>query len=173
MMNEIKNIKIPPLKELIKKETLKKYFKKFISLNSTPTHLAWSVAIGCFIGFIIPIGFQTFIIIPLALALGINVIVAYLATLVSNPLTAVPMYFVAVKVGEFFTNIKIEWSTILSLIESPEWDKLMNLGTDTIIVFFTGSFINGLITTVILYFATYKIVVYYRKRHNINSDVAP
>lgn len=163
-------IKIPPLKEFFKKETLVKYFKKFIGMKATPHKLAWSVAIGVFIGFIIPIGFQTFFIIPLAVAFEVNIVVAYLSTLVSNPVTAIPMYYVAVNVGEYITGIRVSWESIAMIIRQPSIDAILNLGTDSLIVFFAGSFLLGIFASVLLYFLTLKIVVYYRKLHKISID---
>lgn len=163
-------IKVPPLRELLKKKTIKHYFGKFLGLRATPHNLAWSVAIGVFIGFLIPIGFQTFFIIPLAAVLEVNLIVAYLSTLVSNPITAIPMYYVAVELGKSITGINVAWSNFEILFSAPSWDALMNLGSESIIVFFTGSFILGVIFAILLYFTTLKLVTYYRKIHNIQLN---
>ncbi|GJQ64012.1 MAG: hypothetical protein SCALA702_30650 [Melioribacteraceae bacterium] len=163
------NIKIPTLRELLRRDTLKRYFSKFIGLKASPHKLAWSVAIGVFIGFFIPIGFQSFFIIPLALALEVNLIVAYISTLVSNPITAIPMYYVAVNVGQRLTGIEVLWSNFEKVFSEFSFSALMNLGTDSLIVFFTGSLFLGLIFAALLYIFTYKVVSYYRKTTNLYS----
>ncbi|MET1755012.1 DUF2062 domain-containing protein [Novosphingobium sp. RD2P27] len=57
------------------------------------------VALGLFVGFLIPIG-QFVIAALLAVPIRANVPIAASATLVTNPLTFAPIYFAAFKVGE-------------------------------------------------------------------------
>lgn len=166
MLKDKLNIKIPSLRSLFKRETLKRYFSKFIGLKASPHKLAWSVAIGVFIGFFIPIGFQTFIVIPIALALEVNLIVAYISTLVSNPITAIPMYYVAVDVGQRLTGLRVNWSSFERVFSEPSFNAMIELGTDSLIVFFTGSMFLGIIFAALLYLFTYKVVIYYRKAEN-------
>jgi uncharacterized protein (DUF2062 family) len=60
--------------------------------------VARGIALGLFVGFLLPIG-QIVLAALLALSLRANVVIAATATLVTNPLTFPPIYFAAYKLG--------------------------------------------------------------------------
>ncbi|MES3012304.1 MAG: DUF2062 domain-containing protein, partial [Pseudomonadota bacterium] len=60
--------------------------------------LARAVAIGLFVGVLIPVA-QFLIAIAVAVALRAHIAVAAAATLVSNPLTVPPLYWAAYRIG--------------------------------------------------------------------------
>lgn len=61
--------------------------------------IARGVALGLFAGFLIPLG-QTPVAAFLAMTVRANVVIAAMATLVTNPVTFPPIYFAAYKTGE-------------------------------------------------------------------------
>ncbi|MBV7257026.1 DUF2062 domain-containing protein [Pacificimonas sp. WHA3] len=63
--------------------------------------IARGVALGLFLGFVIPIGFQVFIAAFVAVSARANIAVAALFTTVSNPVTVVPIYIAALKTGDW------------------------------------------------------------------------
>lgn len=64
---------------------------------------ARGLALGLFAGLILPFG-QIFLAALLALSVRANIIVAASATLVTNPLTFPPIYFVAYRLGRSVTG---------------------------------------------------------------------
>ncbi|MEO0499492.1 MAG: DUF2062 domain-containing protein [Pseudomonadota bacterium] len=63
--------------------------------------VARGVALGLFLGFAIPIGFQIFVAALIAVSTRANIAVAALFTGVSNPITAIPIYLGALKTGDW------------------------------------------------------------------------
>ncbi len=163
-------ISLSNLKDFFNKEKLKNYVRRVLTLKSKPSKIALSIALGVFIGLLIPIGLQTFVVVPIGLLLGCNVILATAATLVSNPVTMFPIYYAAFKVGEIVTQIEISWNAIYNIINKPNIDNILALGTEGVIVFFSGGFVMGAITAALAYFLSLKAILAYRKRKNIPID---
>jgi len=69
--------------------------------------IALGVALGLFIGFM-PVFGQMFIAAGLAIILRVNLPTAVVSTWISNPLTAVPVYFFAYKVGAWVLQLPVE-----------------------------------------------------------------
>ncbi|OGU37131.1 MAG: hypothetical protein A2068_13640 [Ignavibacteria bacterium GWB2_35_6b] len=173
-MNELKKIiSLNLLKDIFKKDKLKYYLHKLVTLNAAPTKIGFSVAIGIFIGLLIPMGLQTIFVIPLAMATGSNVAIAYAATLISNPFTIIPIYYLAIKIGVYFTKINFTWNEFNVVINNPSYANIMKLGTDGLIVFFTGSFLQAIIFSALFYIISVKTIVYLRKRKfNLSKSVS-
>jgi hypothetical protein len=79
--------------------------------------VAVGLAAGVFIGFIIPMGLQ----IPFAAVLAFwvrgNFAAAALSTLVTNPFTVAPVYYVAYRLGAFLTGAEpVVWSAEVSVM---------------------------------------------------------
>ena len=164
-MEDLKKIvSLKELKNVFKKETLKEYLHKLVNLQATPGKIAFSVALGIFIGLLIPMGLQTIFIIPLAMFTGCNLIVAYAATLISNPVTIIPIYYLSVKIGTYFTKINFTWDEFSTVINNPTYGNIIKLGSDGIIVFFTGALLQAIIFSALFYFISLKTIVYLRKR---------
>ncbi|MGD8779245.1 MAG: DUF2062 domain-containing protein [Ignavibacteria bacterium] len=171
-MDEHHHLKISfsNLKDFFNKEKLKNYLRRILTLKSKPSKIALSIALGVFVGLLIPIGLQTLIVVPIGLLLGCNVILATTATFISNPITMFPIYYAAFKVGEFVTSIEISWQAIYNIIDNPNIDNIITLGSEGIIVFFSGGFIIGAITAAITYFLALRTILAYRIRKNIPID---
>jgi len=77
------------------KDRWKKFYDQFISLRGTPENIAFSLAIGIFVGVTPTIPFHTIIIIFLVFILRSNFTAAWLGSwLVSNPLT-IPFFYLS------------------------------------------------------------------------------
>lgn len=66
-------------------------------------NVARGVALGLFVGFILPIG-QIVVAALLAASARGNLMVAAMATLITNPLTFPPIYYAAFRTGSFLLN---------------------------------------------------------------------
>ncbi|KAB2839898.1 MAG: DUF2062 domain-containing protein [Melioribacteraceae bacterium] len=167
-MTELKKvISLNLVKDIFKKDKLKYYLHKLVTLDAAPSKIAFSVAVGIFIGLLIPMGLQTIFVIPLAMATGSNVIIAYAATLISNPFTIIPIYYIAIKIGIYFTKINFTWNEFSAVINNPTYSNIVKLGTEGVIVFFTGSFLQAVIISALFYIISVKTIIYLRKRNKI------
>jgi len=83
--------------------------------------VALGVAIGLFIGFLIPLA-QILLAAAAAVFLRANVPVAAAGTLVTNPLTVPPIYYAAYHLGTWVTGspatAMVSWADPLSILES-------------------------------------------------------
>lgn len=158
------------IKSLFIRDNFKRYFFKLINLKDKTYKLALAVALGIFIGFAIPIGFQTIVIIPLSILFRVNVLIAAFSTLISNPLTVIPMYWASLELGKLITKIDISWDVILYFINNPSWSTLLDIGTDGLITYFTGAIIQGILIGLLSYFLVYKVIESYRlkQRNKLN-----
>lgn len=164
-MEDLKKIfSIKELKNIFKKDKLKEYLHHLVNLQATPAKIAFSIALGIFIGLLIPMGLQTIFIIPLAMFTGSNLIIAYAATLISNPITIIPIYYLSVQIGIYFTKINFTWTEFNAVINHPTYSNIIKLGSDGIIVFFTGAFLQAIVFSALFYFISLKTIVYLRKR---------
>ncbi|MCF8261985.1 MAG: DUF2062 domain-containing protein [Melioribacteraceae bacterium] len=158
------------LKSLFRKETFRKYLHKIISLDISTKIIAQSLTLGIFIGTLIPIGLQTIVIIPLNLLFRCKLILSYPATMISNPLTALPLYYITFVIGEKATGIEITWESFRKIIDSPSIESIINLGSHGLLVYFVGGLTQAIIYSILTYVLTYKIVVMYRNKHNRNPE---
>ena len=81
--------------------------------------VALAVAIGVFFGFMLPIA-QFLFAIGAAIALRANVAIAAAATLVSNPLTFPPIYWVAYKLGCWILGAPADQAGALQIEQQAE-----------------------------------------------------
>ncbi len=151
----------------INKVSLKNYYYKLLNLQSTPKEIAFSIALGIFIGLLFPIGLQTLIAIPIALLFGSNVLLTLTATLISNPITMLPIYYAAISIGKYITHIDIDWTTINRFISSPTFSSFVNLSTNGLLVFFTGASVMALFFSITIYLIVYRLVYLHRKKRAV------
>jgi hypothetical protein len=103
--------------------------------------IALGLAIGLFMGFIIPLA-QIPIAAAIAFALRANLPVAVASTLVSNPFTFAPIYFLAYRIGAALTGqndipitdetLEVEFNTVAQWL-ARWWSKLVELGKPLVI----------------------------------------
>ncbi len=111
--------------------------------------VAVGLAAGVFIGFIIPMGLQ----IPIAAVLAFwargNLAAAALSTLVTNPFTVAPIYYLAYRLGMFLTGADpAAWSSDL-----PVMAKLAAVGGPLML----GLAVLGVVGAALAYFGTHAI----------------
>ncbi len=88
------------------KERWRKFYKEFISLRGTPENIAFSLAIGIFIGATPTIPFHTALTIALVFLLRRNVTAAFLGSwLISNPLTIPVLYISQYELGKLLLGV--------------------------------------------------------------------
>lgn len=91
--------------------------------------VARAVLVGTFIGFVAPLG-QIFLGVLVAVLIRANVAVSAGCTLLTNPLTVVPLYFVAYLLGAWILSLpSLSWALFKGeLLKSDSiWDGLTSL----------------------------------------------
>lgn len=154
------------LKNIFKKNKLRNNIQKLVTLQATTKEIAFSIALGIFIGLLIPMGLQTVFIIPLAAATGSNIALAYTATLISNPFTIIPIYYSALQIGSYLTKINFTWNDFNIVIINPTYGNIIKLGSEGLAVFFTGALLQAILFSAFFYIISFKSIEYLRKRKN-------
>ena len=146
-----------------------------------------SIALGVFIGFVIgmtpTIGLQMVSYLALSAVIGANRISGLIPVWVSNPITAVPLYYFNWRVGVFVMTGSLDGTgksqdELAALIENAPgqdlpfferitsgefWSLLFDLFVALGIELWVGCIVVGLVTGVFGYWATYKGVIAYRR----------
>jgi uncharacterized protein (DUF2062 family) len=154
--------------------TIKTIYLKLLRQKGTPESIARGVASGFFIGFLIPIGFQTGLAIGLAFLLKAKKIPAAAATWITNPVTVTFIYPVQCYVGARLLGQKLTFDSIdemiSSFMEAPSVSSFVALGGNVILIFILGGLLFGIVSGVISYFATLGMVESYRRRKHIRLN---
>jgi uncharacterized protein (DUF2062 family) len=154
------------IKKILNREGFKNYVVGLLRLKVHPTKIAFSIALGIFVGLAIPMGLQTFAIIPLVLLTNSNLFLAWAATFVTNPLTFIPIYIFSYKVGENILGNPISANYIDLIISDPSWNNVWNLGSEGLVVFLTGLFVIGTLGAAISYVLSLRIIYTYKRLAN-------
>jgi hypothetical protein len=139
-------------------------YLRLIRLRDNPKVIATGLAIGVFAGSFPFFGMQTFIAIALAAILRASKVAAAAATWISNPITYVPFYVFNYKVGKFVLGVEEPLAFNLDL---ESFTSFRELGAKFAITLLTGSFIVGVILSVITYFTSLRMLRRLR-RHKSN-----
>ena len=148
----------------------KEYLKSLLKPDLHPRKISLSLALGIFVGITVPMGFQTLVLIPLSALFRCNFPISWGTTYISNPLTILPIYFVAGGIGEKLTGIHLSQAKLNGVITSPGFKSIMNLGGDTLAVIFIGSLLLGLLLSAATYFLSLEIITRHRNNVKQHSD---
>lgn len=83
------------------KRILRYHWLKFLRLQEDPKKIAGGLALGVFIGITPTIPFHLVTALSLAALFRVSPVTAFIGIQVGNPLTVVPIYLTAYKVGQF------------------------------------------------------------------------
>lgn len=137
------------------------YYLKFKRLRGCPHALAKGTAIGTFIGFTPVSPFKTILIIFITLLTKTSTIAAlFTATIICNPLTYVPLYYLAIIIGNAATPYEINWERIKAVLDilqaKPEFSEtimaLGSIGYEAGFVLMIGGVLLALPFTLVSYF---------------------
>lgn len=164
-----------------------------LHLDDTPQRIALGVFLGFLIGATPTLGLQMITYFGLVAVLPVNKFSGLVPIWITNPLTAVPIYYANWRLGIFLMTGRMETSpesrqAIARLVEGAPgsdqtffermfsgafWeaaiDALMSIGTEL----WVGSLVVGLVTGVFGYWATYHGVVAYRRRTRAGRVSSP
>jgi len=152
--------------------TVKYYILRFVRLRGNPQGLAMGVAIGVFIGISPTMPLHTISIIGFTLLLRVSTVAALIsATIVSNPLTLVPLYYLCWLTGNFLLPGRLTWERLEEVLHILANEGFMEslravsqLSADAIAVMLTGGFLLGLPAALVSYFVSYYFFMAIRRK---------
>lgn len=142
--------------ELISLDKLKIEFKKILSLDAHPRHIATGFAVGVFIGFTPFFGLHTPLAIAIAFLFRLNKVTCITGVWVNTPLTIIPALAASYKLGETILGNKPAPFHITTL----EWGSIKQYASSIIL----GSSILGFFAAFAAYALCYWLVVALRKK---------
>ncbi len=171
-----------PKKAFSWKRFFRYWYVRLLRINDNPRSIALGVGLGLFVGFMVPIGLQTIVALPLACLFKANKILSVAFTWVTNYVTVFFIYPIQCYVGGLLIFRPIELSTLkitfhgaLTSIKSiPEefgffktiYETILifcNLGSDIMITFIAGGLLFGLVTGIAGYCLSYGAVIRYKE----------
>ena len=145
---------------------------RFKRLQGSVPSVAMGSAIGAAIGITPTVPLHNILIIGLTLLFRVNPIAGVLmGTVVSNPLTLVPQYYLAWKIGDFCLPGRLTWERLQQILELIRTKGLMDsvrtigdLGFDALLVMMTGGLILAVPTGVVTYLLIYRLFLGLRQK---------
>lgn len=135
---------------------LRQIFKKFLSLDAHPGHIAAGFAVGVFISFTPFFGLHTPLAIALAFIFRLNKLTCVTGAWVNTPLTVLPVLAASYKLGETILGNK----PALFQVTRLEWSSIKGYATAIIL----GSSVIGFFAALAGYALCYWLVVTFRKK---------
>ncbi|MBI2608291.1 MAG: DUF2062 domain-containing protein [Deltaproteobacteria bacterium] len=150
---------------------LKSVYYQFVRLRATPEEVSRGLALGVFVGMTPTYGFQVVLAILLAVALKENKLAAVLGVFVTNPFTAIPIYYFNYRIGRLFVpSLTERLTTLESLSVKEQLSHLANASVDFLLVWLLGCLIVGLISALLTYWISKPIYIYLRDKKRIFSE---
>jgi uncharacterized protein len=160
--------------------TVKYYTLKFKRLRGDPRSLAMGTAVGVFIGISPTVPLHTVTIIGVTLLMRASTIAALIsASVVSNPLTMMPSYYLCWLAGNLILPGRPTWDHIKVVLETLQHSGFVDslrsvsqLGGDAILVLLTGGLVLGLPLAIASYFLSLRFFIAVqekrRRKHLLN-----
>lgn len=134
------------------KNTIAPLYRKFKQLQGSSASLAKGTAVGVFIGIAPLMPFKSVLIVLTTVATGSSTVAALLVcTIICNPLTYVPLYYLAWLVGDLLLPGRANWETLKAAVDQVRNAGMVEalplvsqLGLDAGIVLLTGGMILAL-----------------------------
>lgn len=154
------------------RRTARYYFLRLKRLQGSPYSLAMGLALGSSIAITPTLPLHTVMIVSSTLLLRVNTIAALLiATVISNPLTFIPQYWLAWRIGDFFFPDRLSWirlkAVLTTLMDQGIIDSLhtlSKLSMDAMLVLLTGGMILAIPLGFLTYFISYNFFYKLRQK---------
>lgn len=128
--------------------------KRLFQGKSSPHTVAFGMAVGVFVGTFFPYGTHALVALGIAYLLRSDKLAALLGTFFNNPLTALPIYLVAWKIGSFSGNVdynRFDPKSFLTLNIENLGEFFRNLGHDVLLPMATGLFVEAVVASFVFY----------------------
>ncbi len=162
---------------------------RILGVEDTPNRIAWGVFLGFVVGFSPTLGLQILLYVALATLFRVNKISGIPIIFISNPFTAVPLYYFNWQVGRFLLSgasfhiqqeqgdsmripnqahaDELDWS---SLLEPESWQSLWAVLVNLSLDLWLGSLVMGVFTGIPGYFLTLWAVGRYRRTQSLDPE---
>ncbi|MBM4300915.1 MAG: DUF2062 domain-containing protein [Deltaproteobacteria bacterium] len=142
------------------RRVLRYHWLKFRRLQEDPRKIAGGMALGVFIGITPTIPFHMVGVLALAALLRVSPVTAFIGIQIGNPLTIVPLYIAAYKVGQFllYSGKPLVFPETFSF---KAWISVLWQGEVALQV---GGVILAIPPAIVAYFLTLWIVQRYHRR---------
>jgi len=150
------------------KRRCKAFYEQFIRLPGNPRDIAFSMAIGIFVGVTPTIPFHTLLIIAITYVLKRNFTAAYMGSwLISNPIT-IPFFYVAqFQIGR--TLMGREYCEVL--VPDYSFWSFMELGWNGFCVpLLLGGIVTAPVLAIPAYYATLRAAQIIREKRSDNTE---
>ncbi|MCI4625372.1 MAG: DUF2062 domain-containing protein [Candidatus Magnetoovum sp. WYHC-5] len=130
--------------------SIKKVLKTITGINEPPVEVAFSFAVGTFVGFSPFFGFQIIIAIALAWLFKVTKFPAISATFISNTFTSIPLYTFNLWVGLKLTHSNIAFSDVH--FNDLTWSTFMQELRAMVVPLFVGCTVVGILAAIAGFF---------------------
>ncbi len=152
--------------------TVRFYTLRFKRLQGSNRSLALGAAIGSAVGVAPTVPLNNILTLGLTLLFRVNPIAGIISNnIVSNPLTVLPLYFLAWVIGDFFLPGRLTWGrlkSVLAIINSEgtmaSLETIRGLGIDTILVMMVGGLVIAIPAGIITYIIVFKSLSRFQKK---------
>jgi uncharacterized protein len=124
---------------------IKNLIIKVITSNNETDDVADGLAIGVFVAILPIMGIQMYLSFVLTSLFRKNTWVALIAAWITNPFTAVPIYWFNLWVGNFFYKKPVSIAELKSVVLSLDFHNILSAGKDILIPLWLGSVIVGIL----------------------------
>lgn len=151
-------------------ERLRGYLKDhLLGLNDSPHRIALGVALGVFIAFTPTFGLQILLYLGIASAIGANKLSGIGPLFINNPLTLLPMYYGAWRLGGFM--MEAAGSPLPPIAWEGDLTLMLGSITDIGIELWLGSVVLGIIAAIPAYFIAIIAVERFRRRSEDGAEI--
>jgi len=153
--------------------TARFFYLKILRIRANPHAIALGAAIGVFVGMTPTIPLHTVIIFILCLLARASFLSGLITSwLVCNPLTSLPIYFMALHIGNLTTPYHVDWQRIKSTADfvfsqaslTARISTVGELGVETAVVMLTGGILLALPLGLASYYLFYHLILRYQHR---------
>lgn len=148
---------------MLNKERWKERFRKILSLDSHPRHIATGFAVGVFISFTPFFGLHTPMAIAAAFIFRLNKLTCITGAWINTPLTVFPALGVSFKIGQLLLGQPAGELGITNL----EWASMKKHAASLVL----GSSIIGFVLAIAGYFFCYWLIVKFRKKDEALAEL--
>lgn len=154
--------------------------REVLAFNDTPRSIAFGAAVGIFVGLTPTGGIQTLLVLAFSLTLGrvvrFNLLAAMVALYISNPLTAIPIYWCSYYVGTLFVHEDIQFAEVASVVQfngfQAWWQNFSELIVGVGSTMLLGSLVVGAAGALITYPAMLWLLKMRRSRPELSGETA-
>ncbi|MGB9080770.1 MAG: DUF2062 domain-containing protein [Desulfuromonadaceae bacterium] len=144
-------------------DKIKQQFKKILSLDAHPGHIAAGFAVGVFVSFTPFFGLHTPLAIALAFIFRLNKLTCITGAWVNSPLTVVPALMASYNLGRLLQGKPVRELAFKSL----DWHSIQPYAKSILL----GSSILGFVAAVAAYFICYWLVIFFRRKDAALSEI--